>query len=79
MNVSMDGMRNRMISSYNSLTKKLNEERDEESGDISIDPLYIENEMNNLRNCIVTLACMYDSNGSFSEIEEFEIEDFITE
>jgi hypothetical protein len=79
MTVSMDGLRNHLLSSYNSLTRKLNKNiRDKESDPtIVIGADSIENEMEGLRNCIVTLAYMYDDReGGFKELENPHFEDF---
>jgi hypothetical protein len=79
MTVSMDGLRNHLLSSYNSLTRKLNKNiRDKESDPtIVIGADSIENEMEGLRNCIVTLAYMYDEReGGFKELENPHFEDF---
>jgi hypothetical protein len=79
MTVSMDGLRNHLLSSYNSLTRKLNNNiRDKESDPtIVIGADSIENEMEGLRNCIVTLAYMYDEReGGFKELENPHFEDF---
>ena len=79
MTVSMDGLRNHLLSSYNSLTRKLNKNiRNKESDPtIVIGADSIENEMEGLRNCIVTLAYMYDEReGGFKELENPHFEDF---
>ena len=57
----MDGVRIRLISSYNSLTKKLNSAVVDEPFDpkIVIDPREISREMENIRNALVTLAFSY--------------------
>ncbi len=79
MTVSMDGLRNHLLSSYNSLTSKLNRNiRDKESDPtIVISAESIENEMEGLRNCIVTLAYMFDNReGGFKELKDPHFENF---
>ena len=83
MEVSMDGLRNRLIADYNSLTKKLNDSVKDKSWDpeIIIDPDYISREMEGIRNAIVTLAFMYqEGEGGFKELpEETHFENFMPE
>ncbi len=79
MTVSMDGLRNQLLHSYNSLTRKLNRNIESKDYDprIVIDVDSIQNEMEGLRNCIVTLAYMYDEReGGFKELENPRFEDF---
>lgn len=79
MEVSMDGLRKRLIADYNSLTKKLNNSIKDKSWDpeIIIDPNYISREMDGIRNAIITLAfCYVEGEGGFNELPEdtyFEI------
>jgi len=73
MNVSMDGLRKRLISDYNSLTRKLNSNIKDSPWDptITITPNDIEREMEGIRNAIVTLAFMYqEGEGGFKELDE---------
>jgi hypothetical protein len=73
MEVSMDGLRKRLIGDYNSLTKKLNNSIKDKSFDphIIIDPENISREMDGIRNIIVTLAFMYqEGEGGFKELSE---------
>jgi hypothetical protein len=73
MNVSMDGLRKRLISDYNSLTKKLNSNIKDSPWDptITITPNEIEREMEGIRNAIVTLAFMYqEGEGGFKVLDE---------
>ena len=73
MEVSMDGLRKRLIADYNSLTEKLNSKIDTGSwdSDICIDPDYIQREMDGIRNAIVTLAfCYIDGEDGFQELDE---------
>jgi hypothetical protein len=83
MEVSMDGLRKRLIADYNSLTKKLNNSVKDKSWDpeIIIDPGYISREMEGIRNAIVTLAFMYqEGEGGFKELpEETHFENFMPE
>lgn len=72
MDVSMDGLRWQLLYSYNSLTEKLNSKIEKDWGEkeITIDPDYIQKEMDIIRSCIVTLAYMYDdSENGFKELE----------
>ncbi len=72
MNISMDGLRLRLISDYNSLTKKLNNSIIKDAywdPEIIINPLDIEKEMDAIRNAIVTLAFCY-INGEFESMSE---------
>jgi hypothetical protein len=79
MEVSMDGLRKRLIGDYNSLTEKLNSSIKDKSHDptIVIDPDYISREMEGIRNAIITLAFIYqEGEGGFKELSEdthFEI------
>lgn len=73
MNVSMDGLRGSLIRNYNSLIRKLNNNIKDRSWDatIVIDPEDISDEMDNIRNCIVTLAFTYmDGEGGWKEMDE---------
>jgi hypothetical protein len=73
MEVSMDGLRKRMIADYNSLTKKLNKNIKDKSWDphITIDPETIRDELEGIRNGLITLAfCYIDGPGGFSELDE---------
>jgi hypothetical protein len=83
MEVSMDGLRKRLIADYNSLAKKLNNSVKDKSWDpeIIISPDYISREMEGIRNAIVTLAFMYqEGEGGFKELpEETHFETFMPE
>lgn len=73
MEVSMDGLRKRLIWDYNSLVEKLNSKIPKNNWDseICIDPDYIQRELDGIRNGIVTLAFMYqDGEGGFKELPE---------
>ena len=75
MKVSMDGLRWQLLRSYNSLTYKLNSKISED--EITIDPDYIQKEMDTMRECIVTLAFMFDNReGGFKELEDPKFETF---
>jgi hypothetical protein len=80
MKVSMDGLRWQLLNNYNSLTRKLNKAKRTYSSfedEISISPNEIQNEMDNIRSCIVTLAYMYDnSEGGFNILDETKFESF---
>ena len=69
----MDGLRGSLIRNYNSLTRKLNNNIKDKSWDatIVIDPEDISDEMDNIRNCIVTLAFTYmEGEGGWKEMDE---------
>ena len=73
MEVSMDGLRKRLVADYNSLAEKLNSRISDKSWDpqIIIDPDYIQREMDGLRSCIVTLAFTYkEGEGGWKEMDE---------
>jgi hypothetical protein len=73
MNVSMDGMRLRMVRDYNSLVRKLNNSINDKSFDptIIISPDDIEQELEGLRNSVITLAFSYqEGEGGWSELDE---------
>lgn len=73
MEVSMDGLRRRLVADYNSLAEKLNSRISDKSWDpqIIIDPDYIQREMDGLRSCIVTLAFTYkEGEGGWKEMDE---------
>lgn len=54
MEVSMDGLRKRLVKSYNSLVYRLNQGIEDDS--VSVDKHEIEEHLDSIRNCIVTLA-----------------------
>ena len=69
----MDGLRKSLIRNYNSLTRKLNNNIKDKSWDatIVIDPEDISDEMDNIRNCIVTLAFTFmEGEGGWKEMDE---------
>jgi hypothetical protein len=61
MEVSMDGLRNQLLSNYNSLVRKVNSNINDASWDphITIDVDSIQRELDIIRSCIVTLAFTY--------------------
>ena len=79
MEVSMDGLRKRLIGDYNSLTEKLNSSIKDKSHDphIIIDPDYISREMDGIRSAIITLAFSYidgvEGFGVLPDDIEFEV------
>ena len=79
MDVSMDGLRKRMIMNYNSLVKKLNNSIKDKSWDpeVIIDVDSIQSELDSLRDCIVTLSFSYmEGEGGWKEMDkntQFEI------
>lgn len=73
MNVSMDGLRKRLISSHNSLVRKLNDSIRDKSFDpeIIISPDEITRELDDIRNCIITLAFSYiEGVDGFEQLDE---------
>jgi len=78
MTVSMDGLRLHLLRSYNSLTRKLNRAippKDRFDSELCIDPEDIQEEMDDIRSCIVTLAYMYQE-GEFEVLEDPHFEQF---
>lgn len=61
MEVSMDGLRNRLISDYNSLVRKLNRSYNNQDWrpEIVLEPDNISRELDGIRSAIVTLAFSY--------------------
>lgn len=75
MEVSMDGLRWQLLNNYNSLTRKLN--RGIEGDETTVDVRDITQNMDSIRNCIVTLAYMYDnSEDGFKILENPTFETF---
>ncbi len=75
MKVSFDGLRRKLLRNYNSLTKKLNNNISD--SEITIDVDNIQQEMENIKDCIVTLSFMYDDREyGFFELENPEFEVF---
>ena len=73
MDVSMDGVRKRLIANYNSLVRKLNDNVKDKSWDpeVIIGPDEIKNELEGIRNGLVTLAFSYiEGNDDFKELDE---------
>lgn len=73
MEVSMDGLRRRLIADYNWLTIKLNKSIKDKTHDpqIVIDPDYISREMDGIRSAIITLAFSYiDGEDGFKVLPE---------
>jgi len=82
MTVSMDGLRNQLLSNYNSLVRKLNSNIKDKSWDphVTIDVSDIQNNLDNIRSCIVTLAYMYDEReGGFEILKDPHFEEFNSE
>jgi type IV secretory pathway component VirB8 len=71
MDVNFDGLRWQLIRSYNRLTKKLNSNMTD--GNVRISVEEISDEMEYIRDCIVTLAFMYDE-GNFDCLENPQFE-----
>ena len=75
MKVSFDELRKKLLRNYNSLTKKLNNNISD--SEITIDVDNIQQEMENIKDCIVTLSFMYDDREyGFFELENPEFEVF---
>lgn len=75
MEVSMDGLRWQLLNNYNSLTRKLN--RGIDGDETTVDVRDITQNMDSIRNCIVTLAYMYDnSEDGFKILENPTFETF---
>jgi hypothetical protein len=75
MKVNFDGLRRNAIRSYNNLIKTLKENHIEEGEAIKVTPYDIVEDLDNLRNSLVTLACMYhEGEDGFSELEDVEID-----
>lgn len=73
MEVSMDGLRNHLLSNYNSLVSKLNSNIKDASWDphITIDVDSIQRELDSIRSCIVTLAFTYmDGEGGWKAMDD---------
>lgn len=73
MNVSMDGLRWQLINNYNSLVKRLNNTI--LNGEVRIDCEDIQKQLDNIRECIVTLAYIR-LEGEFEYIEDANFEEF---
>jgi hypothetical protein len=59
MEVSMDGLRKRLIEDYNLLVKRLNEAIDED-GNIQIHPDSIKRQLGGIKSAIIVLAFSYN-------------------
>jgi hypothetical protein len=69
MEVSMDGLRKRLIEDYNLLVKRLNASTDED-GNIQIHPDSIKRQLGGIREALIVLAFSQDPNN-----EEFNFMD----
>ena len=77
MNVSMDGLRLQLLSNYNALTRKLNKGLSEDKTTTTVESYDIEGNIEVIRQCIVTLAYMYDNReDGFKELENPYFETF---
>lgn len=75
MTVSMDGLRWQLLNNYNSLTRKLN--RNIDGDEVTLSPDDIQKEMDNIRDCVVTLAFMFDKReDGFDILEDPHFETF---
>lgn len=69
MEISMDGLRKRLIEDYNLLVKRLNESIDDD--EIQIKAYSIQRQLDGIRNAIVVLAFSYDENDKeFNSMDE---------
>jgi hypothetical protein len=61
MEVSMNGLRNQLLSNYNSLVRKLNSNIKDKSWDphVIVEVDAIQRQLDGIRSCIVTLAFTY--------------------
>jgi hypothetical protein len=78
MEVSMDGLRWQLLGSYNSLVRKLNQsiiKHDSFESEIEMNPDEIQQELDVMRSCIVTLSYMY-MEGKFEVLENPKFETF---
>jgi len=69
----MDGLRWQLLDNYNALTRKLNNAI--EDNEIKLSPSEIQNAMDNMRSCIVTLAYTYHE-GEFEILKDPTFEEF---
>lgn len=78
MEVSMNGLRWQLLNNYNSLVIKLNRgiiNHDSFESEIEINPNDIQQELDIMRNCIVTLSYMY-MEGEFEILKDPQFETF---
>lgn len=73
MDVSIDGLRSHLISSYNSLVRKLNENNI--NSEVRVPTSYIQKNIDDIKSCIVILSCMY-MEGEFMAMTDVEFETF---
>jgi predicted nuclease with TOPRIM domain len=79
MKVSMDGLRWQLLDNYNSLVRKLNTNIVDKTWEpqLTIDVDDIQDNLDNIRSCIVTLAYMFDkSEGGFDILKDPHFEEF---
>jgi len=73
----MDGLRLQLLSNYNALTRKLNKGLSEDKTTSTVETYDIEGNMEVIRQCIVTLAFMYDDKeNGFKELSNPLFETF---
>lgn len=73
MEVSMDGLRKQLLYNYNSLVRKLNSNIRDKPWDshVIVETDSIQREMDNIRDCIITLAFTYqEGEGGWKEMDE---------
>lgn len=78
MEVSMDGLRWQLLGSYNSLVRKLNQSiinHDSFESEIEMNPSDIQQELDVMRDCLVTLSYMF-SEGHFEILKDPKFETF---
>lgn len=77
MKVSMDGLRWQLLSNYNALTRKLNKGMNNSKTETTVDVYDVEGNMEVIRQCIVTLAYMFDDReDGFKELDNPSFEEF---
>ncbi len=73
----MDGLRLQLLSNYNALTRKLNKGMSPNKTETTVNVDDIEGNVEVIRQCIVTLAYMYDNReDGFKELENPLFEQF---
>lgn len=71
MRVDFNNVRKQACFSYDRLAKKLNKNIDTEKEEINIDVEEIQEEMDNLRSLIMTIACIYkEGDADFVDLSE---------
>ncbi len=76
MDVNFDGLRKQLITNYNSLCYKL--KNSEFSANSNYNSEDISNNLNNIRECLAILGCLYKE-GEFEPIENLNLVDYESE